>query len=213
MDFFDLGNITACCTCARKDDSLQETGRNDYYKRGDEKTGAAKVGRVEKPQLGGVGIVFQGTENGGLMVSSIMANGPAAASGLVQEGDLLISVNGVSIDGMTDRKFSHARPNAVHPRHVTSERKRSSARATAQLRLKQSRDLVQNGHGMLLYADRLPVRVCSTEQLARNLLGPLGSKVTLGLERPNGTKFDAELCRAFTSKQRASAVSDVNKGS
>jgi len=61
---------------------------------------------VEKPQLGGVGIVFQGTENGGLMVSSIMANGPAAASGLVQEGDLLISVNGVSIDGMTDREFN-----------------------------------------------------------------------------------------------------------
>ena len=50
------------------------------------------------------------------------------------------------------------------------------------------------------------------EQLARNLLGPLGSKVTLGLERPNGNKFDAELSRAFTSKQRATAVSDVNKG-
>jgi C-terminal processing protease CtpA/Prc len=106
MEFFDLGNLTACCTCARKDDSLQQSGQSEYYKRGDDKTGAAKVGRVEKPQLGGVGIVFQGTENGGLMVSSIMANGPAAASGLVQEGDLLISVNGVSIDGMTDREFN-----------------------------------------------------------------------------------------------------------
>jgi len=55
-------------------------------------------------------------ENGGLndlthkvlkfsfsQVSSIMANGPAATSGFVDEGDLLISVNGVSIDGMTDR--------------------------------------------------------------------------------------------------------------
>ena len=42
-----------------------------------------------------------------------------------------------------------------------------------------------------------------TEQLARNLLGPLGSKVTLGLEKPDSSKVEAELRRAFTSKQRA----------
>jgi hypothetical protein len=36
-----------------------------------------------------------------------MANGPAAVSGLVNEGDLLITVNGGSIDGMTDREFHY----------------------------------------------------------------------------------------------------------
>lgn len=34
-----------------------------------------------------------------------MSNGPAATSGVVEQGDLLVSVNGVSIDGMTDREF------------------------------------------------------------------------------------------------------------
>ena len=262
MDFFDFGNLTACCTCARKDDSLQQSGQNDYYKRGDDKTGAAKVGRVEKPQLGGVGIVFQGTENGGLMVSSIMANGPAAASGLVQEGDLLVSVNGVSIDGMTDRKFScpacaallaatirllllhilppHSRAHALQrtrgaatlevlhqaPRCDSSAAvscsSSSSSRLASTVRALAHVDraalfhvgLLHTERGGLLGANGMPGQyVCLAEQLARNLLGPLGSKVTLGLERPNGNKFDAELSRAFTSKQRATAVSDVNKGS
>jgi C-terminal processing protease CtpA/Prc len=38
-------------------------------------------------------------------VSSVMEGGPAAESGKVHSGDLLLTVNGVSIDGMTDRKF------------------------------------------------------------------------------------------------------------
>jgi C-terminal processing protease CtpA/Prc len=147
MDFWNLGNLTACCSCSRKADLPEKRAADsDYHQKGPNSP------RGDKPQLGGVGIVFQGTEDGGLKVSSIMPNGPAAASGLVQEGDLLISVNRVSIDGMTD------------------------------------------------------------QQLARNLLGPFGSKVTLGLEKPDGRLLEAELVRAFTSKQRASAVGVVKKG-
>lgn len=156
MDFFNFGNLAACCTCNRKPDESWKTGgsaENEYYQRGGAHTDKNRP-RIEKPQLGGVGIVFQGTEDGGLQVSSIMANGPAAVSGLVNEGDLLITVNGGSIDGMTD------------------------------------------------------------QQLARNLLGPLGSRVTLGLQKADGMQIDAELSRAFTSKQRATAASvDGNKGS
>lgn len=44
--------------------------------------------------------------------------------------------------------------------------------------------------------------VAAAEQLARNLLGPLGSEVTLGLESHDGTKVDAKLCRAHLSKQK-----------
>ena len=161
MDLFNLGNLTACCTCSRKADvkANGDDGNGFAQRTSDDNN---KRGRLDKPQLGGVGIVFQGTDDGGLkvrlagipfsspspvparapphrraprrvpiylpapaagdrwhakhswhddgapscraQVSSIMSNGPAAASGVVEQGDLLVSVNGVSIDGMTDRE-------------------------------------------------------------------------------------------------------------
>jgi len=64
MDFwnFNLQSLTGCCTCVRKHDVVKP-GEKEYYQRGGEHA------RSEKPQLGGVGIVFQGTEDGGLKVS------------------------------------------------------------------------------------------------------------------------------------------------
>jgi hypothetical protein len=44
-------------------------------------------------------------------------------------------------------------------------------------------------------------------------LNGAGSKVSLGLEKPDGRRIEAELSRAFTSKERATAVSSLNKGS
>jgi hypothetical protein len=55
------------------------------------------------------------------------------------------------------------------------------------------------------YLCRITYSLCCNplvEQLARNLLGPLGSDVTLGLEKSDGTKIDAKLCRAHLSKQK-----------
>ena len=44
-------------------------------------------------------------------------------------------------------------------------------------------------------------------------LNGAGSKVSLGLEKPDGRRIVAELSRAFTSKERATAVSSLNKES
>ena len=51
----------------------------------------------------GVGIVFQREENlehGGLVVDSVAHNGPADMSGMVSQGDRLITINGTSIKGL-----------------------------------------------------------------------------------------------------------------
>ena len=74
MDFFNFGNLAACCTCNRKPDESWKTGgsaENEYYQRGGAHTDKNRP-RIEKPQLGGVGIVFQGTEDGGLQVNFVV---------------------------------------------------------------------------------------------------------------------------------------------
>ena len=66
MDFWNIGNLTACCTCSRKADLADKKGsENDFYNQRGPSTAA------DKAQLGGVGIVFQGTENGGLKVPGV----------------------------------------------------------------------------------------------------------------------------------------------
>ena len=68
MDLFNFGNFTACCTCSRKDENLSNSEGSSYAKR---TSADDRRSRVDKPQLGGVGIVFQGTDDGGLKVSLI----------------------------------------------------------------------------------------------------------------------------------------------
>lgn len=142
-----------------------------------------------------------------IQVSSIMANGPAAVSGLVNEGDLLIAVNGASIDGMTDRESISF----------------SSCDMLCGFACYENFSLNSEGECgggqiptpvlSLAHISRHPLHMVP-EQLARNLLGPLGSKVALGLQKADGRRIEAELSRAFTSKQRAAAISvDGNKGS
>ena len=67
MDLFNLGNLTACCTCSRKADvkANGDDGNGFAQRTSDDNN---KRGRLDKPQLGGVGIVFQGTDDGGLKV-------------------------------------------------------------------------------------------------------------------------------------------------
>ncbi|EKX40365.1 hypothetical protein GUITHDRAFT_113604 [Guillardia theta CCMP2712] len=98
------------------------------------------IQRLEKPQLGGVGIVFQGTDDGGLRVSSVSFGGPAENKVMI--GDILITVNSIPIDGMTD------------------------------------------------------------QELAKNLLGPVGSPVQLGVLRPGVGLLQLSLIRSVTNNQR-----------
>lgn len=70
MDMFNLGNLTACCTCSRKADI--KTGGEDANGFA-QRSGEGQRGRLDKPQLGGVGIVFQGTDDGGLKVRACPA--------------------------------------------------------------------------------------------------------------------------------------------
>jgi len=67
MDLFNLGNLTACCTCSRKTDvkANGDDGKGFAQRTSDDNN---MRGRLDKPQLGGVGIVFQGTDDGGLKV-------------------------------------------------------------------------------------------------------------------------------------------------
>ena len=79
MDLFNFGSLTACCTCSRKADI--KTGGEDANGFA-QRSGDGPRGRSDKPQLGGVGIVFQGTDDGGLKVRACLLPGLHALAGL-----------------------------------------------------------------------------------------------------------------------------------
>lgn len=55
-----------------------------------------------KGQLAGIGIVFKGTPDGGLEVHSFLPGGPAERAKKISVGDRLVSIEGTSIDLMSD---------------------------------------------------------------------------------------------------------------
>jgi hypothetical protein len=68
----------------------------DVVRRGMPPKGGAQPGRAAG-SLGGVGVVFQKGESGeGLEVMSLAIDGPAAQSGKVHKGDILVSIDEVT---------------------------------------------------------------------------------------------------------------------
>eukprot|EP00290_Baffinella_frigidus_P013147 CAMPEP_0180143328 /NCGR_PEP_ID=MMETSP0986-20121125/16196_1 /TAXON_ID=697907 /ORGANISM="non described non described, Strain CCMP2293" /LENGTH=183 /DNA_ID=CAMNT_0022086867 /DNA_START=77 /DNA_END=628 /DNA_ORIENTATION=- len=101
---FRLGEVVQCCTCNRREDAdADEMKLKDVS---DDKKLVRRGISGAKPKLGGVGIVFKGTESGGLVVSLLAKGGPAEASGEVEEGDSLVSIDGVPIAGMSDQDLA-----------------------------------------------------------------------------------------------------------
>eukprot|EP00277_Geminigera_cryophila_P018875 CAMPEP_0179441542 /NCGR_PEP_ID=MMETSP0799-20121207/25079_1 /TAXON_ID=46947 /ORGANISM="Geminigera cryophila, Strain CCMP2564" /LENGTH=222 /DNA_ID=CAMNT_0021225871 /DNA_START=208 /DNA_END=876 /DNA_ORIENTATION=+ len=59
-----------------------------------------------KPPLAGIGIVFKGTEDGGLAIDSLLPAGPAEACGQINAGDRLMSIDGILIDLLSDKEIA-----------------------------------------------------------------------------------------------------------
>mmetsp|Transcript_13671 Transcript_13671/g.33525 ORF Transcript_13671/g.33525 Transcript_13671/m.33525 type:complete len:155 (-) Transcript_13671:146-610(-) len=91
------------CSCARKqDDKLpgHAAGKPPLQKK------ASFRGRPEPqtqpPRPAGIGIVFKEAPNVGLRVHSIVQGGAAEKSGEIQEGDILVLIEGRKVTEMSD---------------------------------------------------------------------------------------------------------------